>query len=151
MVALIGPNGAGKSTLLRLLTGYLTPSGGQCSLAGTPLEAWHPQKLSRRRAVMRQNTQLGFDWPVDAVVGMGRAPWTRYPEAPVVEAVMAITGCLPSQTDTFRPSPVASNNGSSSPAPWRSSGMTAVRAAGCFSMNPLPRWIFTTSSICCGC
>ncbi|MFP2786269.1 heme ABC transporter ATP-binding protein [Enterobacter ludwigii] len=95
MVALIGPNGAGKSTLLRLLTGYLTPSDGQCSLAGTPLEAWHPQKLSRRRAVMRQNTQLGFDWPVDAVVGMGRAPWTRYPEAPVVEAVMAITGCLP--------------------------------------------------------
>jgi len=95
LVALIGPNGAGKSTLLRLLTGYLKPAGGRCTLAGTPLEEWHPEKLSRSRAVMRQSTQLGFDWPVEAVVGMGRAPWTRYPEAAVVHEVMAVTGCLP--------------------------------------------------------
>ena len=95
LVALIGPNGAGKSTLLRLLTGYLKPAGGRCSLAGTPLAAWQPERLSRYRAVMRQSTQLGFDWPVEAVVGMGRAPWTRTPEASVIEEVMAITGCLP--------------------------------------------------------
>lgn len=44
---------------------------------------------------MRQNTQLGFDWPVEAVIGMGRAPWTRRPEASVIEEVMAISGCLP--------------------------------------------------------
>ncbi len=74
LVTLIGPNGAGKSTLLRLLTGYLKPASGLCSLAGTPLAAWQPHRLSRYRAVMRQNTQLGFDWPVEAVVGMGRAP-----------------------------------------------------------------------------
>lgn len=95
MVALIGPNGAGKSTLLRLLTGYLNPTGGQCNLADIPLNAWQPERLARRRAVMRQNTQLGFDWPVEAVVGMGRAPWTRYPEPAVVQEVMQITGCLP--------------------------------------------------------
>ncbi|QOV77308.1 heme ABC transporter ATP-binding protein [Enterobacter asburiae] len=95
LVALIGPNGAGKSTLLRLLTGYLKPAAGRCSLAGTPLAAWQPETLSRYRAVMRQSTQLGFDWPVEAVVGMGRAPWTRAPEASVIEEVMAITGCLP--------------------------------------------------------
>ncbi|KAI3490732.1 hypothetical protein L1887_44894 [Cichorium endivia] len=64
-------------------------------LAGTPLAAWQPETLSRYRAVMRQSTQLGFDWPVEAVVGMGRAPWTRTPEASVIEEVMAITGCLP--------------------------------------------------------
>ncbi|EPF0314281.1 heme ABC transporter ATP-binding protein [Enterobacter chuandaensis] len=95
LVALIGPNGAGKSTLLRLLTGYLKPASGRCTLAGTPLAAWPPNTLARYRAVMRQNTQPGFDWPVDAVVGMGRAPWTHIPEASVVEEVMAITGCLP--------------------------------------------------------
>ena len=95
LVALIGPNGAGKSTLLRLLTGYLTPASGRCSLAGTPLADWPTETLARYRAVMRQNTQPGFDWPVEAVVGMGRAPWTRSPEASVVEDVMALTGCLP--------------------------------------------------------
>lgn len=46
LVALIGPNGAGKSTLLRLLTGYLKPASGRCSLAGTPLAAWPPDRLS---------------------------------------------------------------------------------------------------------
>lgn len=73
-MALIGPNGAGKSTLLRLLTGFLKPATGRCVLSGKPLEEWPTQKLSRHRAVMRQQTQLGFDWPVEAVIAMGRAP-----------------------------------------------------------------------------
>ena len=92
---LVGPNGAGKSTLLRLLTGYLKPASGHCLLAGKPLSAWRPDALSRQRAVMRQNTQLGFDWPVEAVIGMGRAPWTRTPEAAVIQEIMRITECLP--------------------------------------------------------
>ena len=34
VVALLGPNGAGKTTLMRLLTGYLTPDGGETSVYG---------------------------------------------------------------------------------------------------------------------
>ncbi|HBX12173.1 MAG TPA: hemin ABC transporter ATP-binding subunit, partial [Leclercia adecarboxylata] len=93
LVALIGPNGAGKSTLLRLLTGFLTPAAGRCLLDGKALEKWSTQALSRQRAVMRQQTQLGFDWPVEAVIGMGRAPWTPQPEARIVSEVMQLTGC----------------------------------------------------------
>lgn len=74
LVALIGPNGAGKSTLLRLLTGFLTPTAGRCLLNGKPLNDWRIQSLSRHRAVMRQQTQIGFDWQVEAVIAMGRAP-----------------------------------------------------------------------------
>jgi iron complex transport system ATP-binding protein len=44
---------------------------------------------------MRQQTQLGFDWPVEAVVGMGRAPWGTHPDPKVVGQVMELTGCLP--------------------------------------------------------
>lgn len=95
LVALIGPNGAGKSTLLRLLTGYLKPNSGRCWFGGKRLESWSTQTLSRQRAVMRQQTQLGFDWPVEAVVGMGRSPWTPHPEPQIVREVMHITGCQP--------------------------------------------------------
>lgn len=151
LVTLIGPNGAGKSTLLRLLTGYLKPDSGGCSLAGKALDEWHPQTLSRYRAVMRQQSQPGFDWQVEEIVGMGRAPWTRHPEPSIVREVLQLTGCLPLAGRRYHALSGASNSASSSPARWRSCGVTERHAAGCFSTNPLPRWISTTSSICCAC
>jgi iron complex transport system ATP-binding protein len=95
MVALIGPNGAGKSTLLRLLTGYLPVRDGVCCIGTTPLEQWPPETLSRRRAVMLQQTQLRFDWQVEGIVAMGRAPWGKNQEREIVHEVMALTDCLP--------------------------------------------------------
>lgn len=95
LVALIGPNGAGKSTLLRLLTGYLKPEAGQCKLEGKDLAHWSAPALSRTRAVMRQLTQPGFDWPVEAVVAMGRTPWGLTPDRSIITQVMQLTGCLP--------------------------------------------------------
>lgn len=92
-VALIGPNGAGKSTLLRLLTGFLPTTAGECHLEGKPLKAWTAQALSRRRAVMLQQTTLGFDWPVEAIIAMGRAPWGPQHEREIVQQVVALTGC----------------------------------------------------------
>lgn len=34
VVGLLGPNGAGKSTTIRMLTGYLPPSAGRCTIDG---------------------------------------------------------------------------------------------------------------------
>ncbi|MBK0081731.1 heme ABC transporter ATP-binding protein [Kosakonia sp. S58] len=93
MVALIGPNGAGKSTLLRLLTGFLTPSRGVCSLAGKSLAAWPSQALSRYRAVMLQHHALGVEWAAESVVAMGRAPWGERHACDIVRKVMRLTGC----------------------------------------------------------
>jgi ABC-type hemin transport system, ATPase component len=95
LLTLIGPNGAGKSTLLRLLTGYLPPASGNCSLAGKTLDAWPANTLSRYRAVMLQQTRMGFDWAVEAVIGMGRMPWTQQPEPHIIQQVMQLTECLP--------------------------------------------------------
>lgn len=93
MVALIGPNGAGKSTLLRLLSGYLGANSGECRLGNRRLSEWSPQGLSRRRAVMLQHTRLQFDWPVDAVIAMGRAPWGNAHQGEILDQVMTLTGC----------------------------------------------------------
>lgn len=93
MVTLIGPNGAGKSTLLRLLTGYLSPSHGSCLLNNQPVAGWNKEALSRQRAMMRQNSQLAFSWPVEEIIAMGRAPWGESATQAIPEQVMALTGC----------------------------------------------------------
>ena len=93
MTALIGPNGAGKSTLLRLLTGFLSPNGGERYVEGRLLEHWSSEALSRRRAVMLQRTQLHADWPVETVIAMGRSPWGKHPDPQMIQQVMAETGC----------------------------------------------------------
>lgn len=72
LVTIIGPNGAGKSTLLRLLTGYLTPSSGECRLMGKRMTDWCPHALARTRAVMRQHSDLAFPFSVRDVITMGR-------------------------------------------------------------------------------
>ncbi|MCD4652923.1 ATP-binding cassette domain-containing protein, partial [bacterium] len=37
ILGFLGPNGAGKTTAIRILTGYLTPTAGEVSIAGTNL------------------------------------------------------------------------------------------------------------------
>jgi ABC-2 type transport system ATP-binding protein len=64
MVGYLGPNGAGKSTTLKMLTGILTPSGGDvrvCGLEPVP----HRVRLARRiGAVFGQRSQLWWDLPL---------------------------------------------------------------------------------------
>jgi ABC-2 type transport system ATP-binding protein len=64
MLGYIGPNGAGKSTTLKMLTGVLTPSGGEVSVCGlTPV----PQRALLARqigVVFGQRSQLWWDLPL---------------------------------------------------------------------------------------
>ena len=64
MVGYIGPNGAGKSTSVKMLTGILTPTGGQVVANGfVPYQ----QRMAYTRtigAVFGQRTQLWWDIPV---------------------------------------------------------------------------------------
>jgi len=47
ILAIIGPNGAGKTTFINMVTGYLTPQGGEIHYDGQPLLGLAPRRLVR--------------------------------------------------------------------------------------------------------
>jgi ABC-2 type transport system ATP-binding protein len=57
IVGLLGPNGAGKSTTMRILTGYLSPSGGAVRFDGKDIRE-NPQALRRHLGYMPENVPL---------------------------------------------------------------------------------------------
>lgn len=62
-VAFLGPNGAGKTTTLKLLSGVISPTGGQAHVLGHV--PWKRENEYRRRfaLVMGQKNQLWWDLP----------------------------------------------------------------------------------------
>jgi len=88
-LGIVGPNGAGKSTLLRLLCGELRPDAGRVTLDGRALAAWPAAALARRRAVLPQQSTVGFPLPVRSVVELGRLPHAGHADAATDAAVIA--------------------------------------------------------------
>lgn len=81
VLAIVGRNGAGKSTLLGALAGDLRPSRGEVCSDGEPLRQLRPAELARRRAVVRQRSELAAELLVHEVVALGdverRSPSAR--------------------------------------------------------------------------
>lgn len=85
---IIGPNGAGKSTLLGVLAGDRRPTSGSVALGGRELASWPLRELARARAVLTQEHQVTFPFPVREVVEMGRHPWARTAESDADETAI---------------------------------------------------------------
>ncbi|NUU22726.1 MAG: ABC transporter ATP-binding protein [Streptomycetaceae bacterium] len=60
----IGPNGAGKSTTLKMMTGVLTPSGGELRVCGIEPVPRRKQLARRIGVVFGQRSQLWWDLPL---------------------------------------------------------------------------------------
>jgi iron complex transport system ATP-binding protein len=73
-VGIIGPNGSGKSTLLRVVSGVLRAWSGRVCIEARPIESYSARELSRRVAVVPQETHLDFPFTVTEVVLFGRSP-----------------------------------------------------------------------------
>lgn len=76
-VGIIGPNGSGKSTLLKCIYRALRPSGGAVLLDGRELERHTVRQSAQKMAVVAQHNTCAFDFTVEEMVLMGRAPYKR--------------------------------------------------------------------------
>lgn len=74
ITGLLGPNGSGKTTLVRLASAALRPAAGRITLFGSDLSALPDRERARRVAVVPQETHPVFEFTVEEVVRMGRAP-----------------------------------------------------------------------------
>ncbi len=77
LVGVIGPNGSGKSTLLKCIYRTLRPTGGAVLLDGRELERYTVRQSAQNLAVVAQHNAYAFDFTVEEIVLMGRAPHKR--------------------------------------------------------------------------
>lgn len=73
-VGVIGPNGSGKSTLLKCIYRVLTPNAGLVTLDGKKLKDYPVKESAKKVAVVAQHNYYNFEFSVQEVVMMGRAP-----------------------------------------------------------------------------
>ena len=64
LVGYIGPNGAGKSTTVKILSGILTPDGGQVSVGGIVPWKERTRHVKNIGVVFGQRSQLWWDVPI---------------------------------------------------------------------------------------
>ncbi len=76
-VGLIGPNGSGKSTVLKSIYRGLMPDSGSITLDGEDLLSMPYRRSALKLAVVGQENEVPFDFTVEEMVAMGRAPHKR--------------------------------------------------------------------------
>lgn len=73
-IGIIGPNGSGKSTFLKCVYRVLRPGSGAILLDGKSLDQYPYKESAKRISVVAQHNYYNFEFSVQEVVLMGRAP-----------------------------------------------------------------------------
>lgn len=90
ITAIVGPNGAGKSSLLLGLAGLLAPSSGAATLEGQALASLHPRARAQAIGYLPQSPEIAWDMAVEALVALGRLPWSDRGETAITQALDAL-------------------------------------------------------------
>ncbi len=90
LIAILGPNGAGKSTLINAISGTL-PSDA-VFWKNQLISKFTADEIALERAVLTQQIQMSYDFPVKEVVLMGRYP--HFKNQPTKEDFTAVDKAL---------------------------------------------------------
>lgn len=71
---IVGPNGSGKTTLAKNIMRALVPERKTVFLSGEDIRDLTHKKLARKLAAVPQSTVIEYDFTVEDIVLMGRAP-----------------------------------------------------------------------------
>ena len=58
ILGLIGPNGSGKTTALNLISGALSPDGGEIALSGEPITMLPAHRIAQRVVAKKRDSSL---------------------------------------------------------------------------------------------
>ena len=94
LVGIIGPNGSGKSTLLKCIYRVLKPDTGVIMLDGKPLNEYKVKDSAKALAVVSQHNYYNFEFSVQEIVMMGRAPHKKTMERDNAEDYKIVEECL---------------------------------------------------------
>ncbi len=73
-IGIIGPNGSGKSTFLKSIYRVIRPTGGDIFLQGKELYSHTVKESAKLMSVVAQHNYYNFEFTVEEMVLMGRAP-----------------------------------------------------------------------------
>ncbi|MFW5737066.1 MAG: ABC transporter ATP-binding protein [Halanaerobium sp.] len=76
-IGIIGPNASGKSTLLKNMSRNLNSDSGTVYLDHQLLNDYSSVELSRKMAVVPQDTEVNFNFNVYDIIMMGRHPYQK--------------------------------------------------------------------------
>ncbi|MFW5979252.1 MAG: ABC transporter ATP-binding protein [Halanaerobium sp.] len=76
-IGIIGPNASGKSTLLKNMSRALNSDSGTVYLDHQLLNDYSSVELSRKMAVVPQDTEVNFNFNVYDIIMMGRHPYQK--------------------------------------------------------------------------
>lgn len=101
-VVITGPSGCGKTTLLKILSGQLSPDGGQVLVDGICCSLWDRDVLRSQVAIVLQNDRIFNGTVAENISAFSPSPdLARVREAAIIAGIWEDIQALPMRLETY--------------------------------------------------